>query len=89
LAFHHYNTGLSFIQYADIHRHEFQIDIVEQLNSDIRIELLGKYLFPVRINYFGKVNEVSIIFKPLGINRFFHESFHSLASKFSQELKNE
>ena len=89
LAFPHYNTGLSFIQHSDIHRKEFQIDIVQQLNSDVKIELLGKYFFPVRINYFGKVNEVSIIFKPLGINRFFQESFHSIAPQFSQELQHE
>ena len=38
------------------------------------------------MEYTGKVQEISIIFKPLGFNRFFKESYQSLAPKFSQVL---
>lgn len=88
LAFPHYNTGLSFIKGVDIHRHGTLIDIMANSTSDVSIELVGKYLYPLRIRYRGRVREISIIFKPFGINRFLREDYHSLAPCFSQAFEN-
>lgn len=88
LVFPHLNTGLSFFQGANVQRQNWKIQIIENQNIDIHIEILGKYISPVLIEYEGKVREISIVFKPLGLNRFFKENYHSLAPKFSQELKN-
>ena len=35
------------------------------------------------------LKEISIVFKPAGLNRFFKDNYLSLAPKFSQELKND
>jgi AraC-like DNA-binding protein len=88
LAFPHYNTGLSFFKGVNIVRKDFQVDISEASDSTIHIELLGKYINPVRIQYSGMIHEISIIFKPLGLNRFIRDNYHSIAPDFSQEFKN-
>ncbi len=40
------------------------------------------------IEYTGKLQEISIVFKPLGLNRFFREDYQAIAPGFSQELLN-
>jgi AraC-like DNA-binding protein len=87
LAFPHYNCGLSFFKGVDIQRNHFQINLVESSNLKVQIELLGKYINPLIIQYSGKIQEISIVFKPLGINRFFRENYHSIAPNFAQEYK--
>jgi AraC-like DNA-binding protein len=89
LAFPHYNSGLSFFRGATIERHHYQVIIKSADTHDLKIELLGKYTCPVMIDYRGELNELSIIFKPLGINRFFRNDFLAMAPKFSQELRND
>lgn len=88
VAFPHYETGISFFKGANIQRHSFKIDITENKNAKCKIEILGKYTRPITIEYRGKLQEISIIFKPLGINRFFRENYLSIAPDFSQELTN-
>ena len=88
LAFPHYNTGLSFFKGSSVQREELRVEISESINVGLHIEILGKYTSPVLIEYKGKVREISIVFKPLGINRFIRDSYQSLASNFSQELTN-
>lgn len=89
VAFPHFNTGLSFFKGATIFRNYPQITITESEPKGIQIELLGKYNSPLLIDFKGKIQEVSIIFKPLGINRFFRENYQSIAPHFSQELLHE
>ncbi len=88
LAFPHYNTGLSFIKGVDILRQGTEVDIIANSTSDVSIELVGKYVYPLRIRYKGSVQEISIIFKPFGINRFLRKDFHSIAPGFSQAFEN-
>jgi AraC-like DNA-binding protein len=88
LAFPHYNCGLSFFRGVDIQRNHFQINLVESSESNVKIELLGKYINPLMIEYSGKIQEISIVFKPLGINRFIRNNYQSIAPNFSQEFKN-
>jgi AraC-like DNA-binding protein len=89
LAFPHYNTGLSFLKGATIHRKDLQVAISESKHNEVTIEILGKYTCPVLVEYTGQLQEISIIFKPLGLNRFFRENYQSLAPQFSQALEHE
>lgn len=89
VAFPHFNTGLSFFKGASIHRKNWALNISENTNKGVQIEILGKYTTPVLLEYIGQLSEISIIFKPLGLNRFFKENYQSLAPHFSQELSND
>jgi AraC-like DNA-binding protein len=89
VAFPHFNTGLSFFKGASIHRQNWSLQISEKVDVGIHIEILGKYTTPVLVEYKGQLKEISIVFKPLGINRFFKDNYLSLAPKFSQELNND
>ncbi len=91
LAFPHTNTGLSFFKGVSIERDNFHVKIHEQqtAESKVCIEILGKYTQPVFVNYEGKIDEISVIFKPLGINRFICDDLVKIAGKYSQPLKNE
>ena len=88
LAFPHYNTGLSFFKGATIKRSHRSIEISESTTNGLHIEILGKYTSPVLLEYNGLVQEISIVFKPMGINRFIQDNYQSIASNFSQELPN-
>ena len=88
IAFPHYNSGLSFFKGVDIQRNDFQVNIIESSDANVQIEILGKYTRPVMIKYSGRIQEISIVFKPLGINRFLRENYHSIGSTFSQEFQN-
>jgi len=89
VAFPHFNTGLSFFKGASVHRQNWSIQISENTDAGVHIEILGKYTTPVLLDYNGQLKEISIVFKPLGLNRFFQDNYLSLAPKFSQELKND
>jgi AraC-like DNA-binding protein len=89
VAFPHFNTGLSFFNGAAVHRQNSFIQILENIDAGVHIEILGKYTTPVLVEYKGLLNEISIVFKPLGLNRFFKDNYLSLAPHFSQELKND
>lgn len=88
LAFPHYNCGLSFFKGVEIHRNHFQVNIVESPDLNVRLELLGKYINPLLIQYSGKIQEISIVFKPLGINRFLPKNYNAVAPNYSQEYNN-
>lgn len=88
LAFPHYHCGLSFFKGIDVQRNHFQIHLVESSDLKVQIELLGKYINPLIIQYSGKIQEISIVFKPLGINRFIRKNYQSIAPNFAQEFKN-
>ena len=88
VAFPHFNTGLSFFKGATFQRQNWSLQISENTDMGVHIEILGKYITPVLIEYKGQIREISIVFKPLGFNRFFKDNYFSLAPKFSQELKN-
>lgn len=87
-AFPHYNTGLSFFKGVSIDRKERSVEIANCGNDHVTIEVLGKYTYPVMVRYTGNVQEVSIVFKPLGLNRFFRDSYQAIAPGFSQPLSN-
>ena len=89
IAFPHLNTGLSFFKGAVVQRQNWTLQISENTTDSIHIEILGKYTTPVLSEYIGHIREIAVIFKPLGLNRFFKDNYLSLAPHFSQELKND
>jgi AraC-like DNA-binding protein len=89
VAFPHFNTGLSFFKGASVHRQNWSLQISENTDVRVHIEILGKYTTPVLLEYKGQLREISIVFKPAGLNRFFKDNYLSLATNFSQELKND
>lgn len=88
LAFPHINTGMAFFEGVFIERNEFNIDIRSSPQTGSHIEILGKYMRPVAVHYHGDVKEISIVFKPLGINRFIKEDYNKVAPDFSQPYQN-
>lgn len=88
VAFPHYNTGLSFFKGATIKRSQRSLEISDSTSVGLHIEILGKYTSPVLLEYNGLVREISIVFKPMGINRFILDNYQSIASNFSQEFTN-
>ena len=89
VAFPHFNTGLSFFKGASVHRQNWNLQISENTNVGVHIEILGKYTTPVLVEYKGQLSEISMVFKPLGLNRFFKDNYLSFAPGFSQELTND
>jgi AraC-like DNA-binding protein len=71
---------------ASVQRQNWTLQVSENSADSVHIEILGKYTTPVFLEYKGTLREISIIFKPLGINRFFKDNYLSLAPHFSQEL---
>lgn len=89
LAFPHTNTGLSFLRGVTITRANFEAKIVggSGIKPEYCIEILGKYMQPVLVHYTGRVEEIAIVFKPLGINRFIDTDFLTAAPNFSQPFE--
>jgi AraC-like DNA-binding protein len=90
LAFPHINTGLSFFKGGVVNRSNFRVEIIEQQTNEVNycIEILGKYTQPVFVHYEGCIDEIAIIFKPLGINRFIGEDLLKVAPEYSQAFEN-
>jgi AraC-like DNA-binding protein len=88
IVFPHVFTAISFFKGVDIDRKNYTMNINTSTDDKYVIDILGKYTQPVFLNYKGKCNEITIIFKPLGINHFFQNDIIELTPLFSQELKN-
>lgn len=91
IAFPHTNTAISFFKGVTISRDQFHINIEQEKNSGDHycIEMLGKYTKPVFVHYRGDFEEVAIVFKPLGVNRFIRGDLIDYASEYSQPLQDE
>ena len=91
IAFPHINTAISFFKGVSISRNNFHISIEQQKENTNKncIEILGKYTQPVFVNYSGDFEEVAIVFKPLGINRFISRDFIECAPEYSQSFNDD
>lgn len=74
---------------ASVTRQNWSLQVSENRSDNVHIEILGKYTTPLLLEYKGQLSEISVIFKPLGMNRFFRQNYLSLAPNFSQELLND
>lgn len=91
IAFPHTNTGVSFFKNVAIKRIQNEISITSEnpIENNIHIEILGKYLTPVLVHYSGNIEEIAIIFKPLGINHFLKNPLYKIAPLYSQGFNHE
>lgn len=89
IAFPHYYTCLSLIKGAVISSSKYQMDISEYVKDNVCIVFTGKYVSPVKINYAGRFQEISIIFKPFGINRFIKNIVQNVDTQHYELIQNE
>ncbi len=86
VAFPHVNTAISFFRGVSINREHHRISIKGNEGTECHIEILGKYTRPVYVTCEGTVDEIAIVFKPLGVNRFMREDMIQVASDYSQSF---
>ncbi len=86
LAFPHFNTCLSIFKGITIQRQASQLKVIESNSNAHCMEFIGKYMGPVLIQYEGKCEEISIIFKPLGINLFLKDYTQPIEPNFSKPI---
>jgi AraC-like DNA-binding protein len=86
IAFPHTNTAISFFKDASITRNNFHVTIEQNPKAagSTCIEMLGKYTQPVFVHYNGDFEEVAVVFKPMGINRFISGDLVDQAPEYSQ-----
>ena len=90
IAFPHVNTGLSFFKNSVIARRQNEVSIhaIPSNKPSVHIEVLGRYVRPVFVHYSGYIQEIAVVFKPLGINHFINDSLHTIAPGYSQAFNN-
>lgn len=88
ITFPHSYSCIFFLKGLNISRDNHAIHLLHTENSKelVSVEITGKYTQPVSLNYEGEFDEISIIFKPLGVNRFFNKDLIEYAPLFSQPL---
>lgn len=87
IAFPHINTSISFFKGISLTRKNYSVTIQSELSkpNTYSVEILGKFIKPVFVQYNGAFEEIAIVFKPLGINQFIPDYLH-VAPNFSQAL---
>jgi AraC-like DNA-binding protein len=89
IAFPHVNTAISFFKAVSLVSGDHHISVRGSAGAVPIVEMLGKYTQPVYVTCEGAVDEVAIVFKPLGVNRFLRESFGQVAPEPTQRYHNE
>lgn len=65
---------LSVNQNAEVHLKERQILVTSSDRKNIIADFISRYSEPIEVIYQNTVNEITIYFKPLGINHFINSS---------------
>jgi AraC-like DNA-binding protein len=88
ITFPHSYSCIFFVKGVNTSRDNHAIHLLHNENSkeQVSVEITGKYTQPVSLNYEGEFDEISIIFKPLGVNCFFNNDLIEYAPLFSQPL---
>jgi AraC-like DNA-binding protein len=88
ITFPHINTSISFLKGVNLTRDDYAINVAynEYTREQVSVEITGKYTQPVFINYEGDFKEITIVFKPLGVNCFLNDDLIKYAPLFSQPL---
>ena len=85
-SFPHTGSAITFLNGAEITRKDHEIFIQGNMPGEMPIDILGRFTQPIRISYNGDFEEITIIFKPMGVNRFIRQDFSAIASSFSQSF---
>jgi AraC-like DNA-binding protein len=94
ICFPHTNTSITFLENAKIirsnHSSYFRpLDIKTTELNTYSIDIVGKFIEPLFVQYQGNVKEINIVFKPLGVNHFLKGNLSNIAPHFSQEFINQ
>lgn len=84
IVFPHTNTGLSLLKNSRLtHFKDSYYEFDYAKNVDFVSVLAFGYNEPVHIKYSGSFKEITIVFKPLGINAFLENDFDDYTSKIN------
>lgn len=88
VCFPHKNIGISITKGVTLEfgNHSVLLNINKEIKDEIQIGITGKYIKPVRMQYEGEIEEINIIFKPLGINHFLQDNLATYVPSFYQLL---
>jgi AraC-like DNA-binding protein len=86
LTFPHINTPVSFFRHTKVERCGYKIVFSHDEQADYVGYIAGKYQKPLHVTYQGKISEVAIFFKPLGLNQFIRQDYSEIASEVTQEF---
>lgn len=88
ITFPHNYTSISFLKGVNLTRDDYTINLAynEYTREQVSVEIIGKYTQPVFVNYEGDFKEITIVFKPLGVNCFLIDDLIEYAPLFSQPL---
>ena len=67
---------------CEIESHQVKVTGIEEDNYTVILQ--GRYRLPLHVQQKGKLDKVSIIFKPLGLNHFIKSSYAAIASQPTQ-----
>ncbi len=81
------NTPLAFFKNAEVKAVGNHLQIRPSDEQPHCVDVVGRYLKPLLVSYYGEVEEVAVHFKPLGINHFIQQPFAKIASENSQKIK--
>lgn len=81
LTFPNPNSIVSVLNKVDLKHSPNQINVNHNPNNSITSDLTLSYKKPILINYNGIVKEISICFKPLGINAFISKAENTISEK--------
>jgi len=80
-AFPHTHTPLSIFQHGSYQMTHEGVSIIHQTNTPPLTVLIGMFTTPFRVTLQGPINEITIVFKPLGLNNFIKYSFAEAAGE--------
>lgn len=81
-TFPNIHTIVSINKYADFVFNEHQLLIKKNTDIPVSSTIICSYTHPIEVCLPGYVNEITICFKPLGINRFLEQKLCSYANKY-------
>jgi AraC-like DNA-binding protein len=88
VVFPHTFTTISLFKGAELSRGNHKVTIYSNKESTNKhnAEITGRFIKPFFINYLSHIEEITIIFKPLGVNVFLRNNFIDYAPLYSQAL---
>lgn len=65
---------------------DYAVTVTGSDKSNFAMLLQGRYEKPIYAKLKGKLNKVTIVFKPLGLNHFIKSSFDKVSAKYTQSF---
>ena len=85
-SFPHVNNALSIYQGINYEIYKGKVIISENTNAGFTTLLQAKAQVPLLVQLHGRINRISIIFKPLGLNNFIRQSLSEVIGEESKKF---